>query len=66
MFITLEDETGIANLVVWPQVFEKYRRVVMGAGMIAMRGRIQREGGCPPRRPSAHRSLGRTRQHRRA
>ena len=44
MFITLEDETGIANLVVWPQVFEKFRRVVMGASMMAVRGRIQREG----------------------
>jgi error-prone DNA polymerase len=40
MFITLEDETGIANLVVWPQVFEKFRRVVMSASMIAVRGRI--------------------------
>jgi error-prone DNA polymerase len=44
LFITLEDETGIANLVVWPQTFEKFRRVVMGASMIAVRGRIQREG----------------------
>jgi error-prone DNA polymerase len=44
MFITLEDETGIANLVVWPQVFEKFRRVVMSASMIAVCGRIQREG----------------------
>ena len=44
MFITLEDETGIANLVVWPQVFKKFRRIVMGASMIAVRGRIQREG----------------------
>ena len=44
MFITLEDETGIANLVVWPQMFEKFRRVVMGASMIAVRGRVQREG----------------------
>ncbi|SFK86947.1 error-prone DNA polymerase [Methylocapsa palsarum] len=44
MFITLEDETGIANLVVWPQVFEKFRRVVMGASMMAVRSRIQREG----------------------
>jgi error-prone DNA polymerase len=30
--------------VVWPQVFEKFRRVVMSASMIAVRGRIQREG----------------------
>ena len=44
MFITIEDETGIANLVVWPQVLEKFRRVVMSASMIAVRGRIQREG----------------------
>ncbi|MEY9772139.1 error-prone DNA polymerase [Sinorhizobium fredii] len=44
MFITIEDETGIANLVVWVKVFEKYRRVVLGAGMIGVYGRIQREG----------------------
>jgi error-prone DNA polymerase len=44
MFITIEDETGIANLVVWPKVFERNRRTVLGAGMFAVRGRIQREG----------------------
>jgi error-prone DNA polymerase len=44
MFITLEDETGIANLVVWLKVFEKYRRIVLSAGMIGVYGRIQREG----------------------
>ncbi len=44
MFITLEDETGIANLVVWVKVFEKYRRIVLGAGMLGVYGRIQREG----------------------
>jgi error-prone DNA polymerase len=44
MFITLEDETGIANLVVWPDIFENNRPVVMGATMIAVTGRIQREG----------------------
>lgn len=44
MFITLEDETGIANLVVWTKVFETYRRVVMSSSMIAVHGRIQREG----------------------
>ena len=30
-FITLEDETGVANLVVWPDVFDKQRKIVMGA-----------------------------------
>ena len=44
LFITLEDETGIANLVVWPNVFEKCRKVVMGSSMLAASGRIQREG----------------------
>src|SRR3546814_1291096 len=44
MFITREDETGIANLVVWPQVFEKNRRIILSAGMFAVRGRVQREG----------------------
>ena len=44
MFITIEDETGIANLVVWAKTFEKYRRVVLGAGMLGVYGRIQREG----------------------
>ena len=39
LFITLEDETGIANLVVWPQTFEKFRRVVMG-GQHACRTRV--------------------------
>jgi error-prone DNA polymerase len=44
MFITIEDETGIANLVIWPKTFEKQRRVILGAGMMAVHGRIQREG----------------------
>ena len=44
MFVTIEDETGIANLVVWPKVFEQYRRTILSASMLAVRGRIQREG----------------------
>lgn len=44
MFITLEDETSAANLVVWPKVFEAHRRIVLSARMMAVRGRIQREG----------------------
>ncbi|MDM7457762.1 MAG: OB-fold nucleic acid binding domain-containing protein, partial [Paracoccus sp. (in: a-proteobacteria)] len=44
MFITLEDETGIANLVLWPKVFEAHRRIVLGAGMIGVEGRVQRAG----------------------
>jgi error-prone DNA polymerase len=44
MFITVEDETGIANLVIWTKVFEKFRRIILSSGMIAVKGRIQREG----------------------
>jgi error-prone DNA polymerase len=44
IFITLEDETGIANLVVWPHVFERFRAVVLGARLMAVRGAVQREG----------------------
>jgi error-prone DNA polymerase len=44
IFITLEDETGIANLVVWPDVFQRHRRLVMAAKMLACHGRVQKEG----------------------
>ncbi|MFB2608234.1 OB-fold nucleic acid binding domain-containing protein, partial [Rhizobium phaseoli] len=44
MFITIEDETGPANIVVWPSLFEKRRRIVLGSSMMAINGRIQREG----------------------
>ena len=44
MFITLEDETGIANLVIWPSLFERYRPLVLSAAMMAARGWVQREG----------------------
>lgn len=42
VFVTLEDETGIANLVVWPRVLEEFRRVVMGARLVEVAGRAQR------------------------
>ncbi|HJE24388.1 MAG TPA: error-prone DNA polymerase [Methylorubrum populi] len=44
MFMTLEDETGIANLIVRPELFERQRRVVLGARLMACRGRVQRVG----------------------
>jgi error-prone DNA polymerase len=44
MFITLEDETEVANLIVWPSLFERQRQVVLSAGLLACRGRVQREG----------------------
>jgi error-prone DNA polymerase len=44
VFITIEDETGIANLVIWPKLYERQRRVILSARMLAVHGRIQREG----------------------
>ena len=44
IFITLEDETGVANLVVWPKTFERYRRQVMTARLLRVTGELQREG----------------------
>ena len=42
-FITLEDETGIANLVVWPKVMEAFRKTIMRSRLIDIRGKIQRD-----------------------
>jgi error-prone DNA polymerase len=44
IFMTLEDETDIANIIVWPKVFEKNRRLVMTSRFLAVRGRLQRAG----------------------
>ena len=44
LFITIEDETGTANLIVWPAMFERFRRVVLAAGLLGCEGRLQREG----------------------
>jgi error-prone DNA polymerase len=45
MFMTIEDETDVANIIVWPSLFEKQRRLILSSGMMAVRGRYQREGG---------------------
>jgi error-prone DNA polymerase len=44
VFITLEDETGIVNIIVWPKILAANRRVVMTAEFLAVRGRLQRAG----------------------
>jgi error-prone DNA polymerase len=44
IFATLEDETGVANIIVWPKVLEQYRRVVLTARLMQVTGRLQREG----------------------
>jgi error-prone DNA polymerase len=47
IFMTMEDETGIANLVVWKHMFEIHRRVIMTAKLVACRGKLQIEGKPP-------------------
>jgi error-prone DNA polymerase len=44
VFMTLEDETDIANVIVWPKIFERNRRIVMTSRFLAVRGRLQRVG----------------------
>ncbi|MBV9015229.1 MAG: hypothetical protein JO058_06195 [Alphaproteobacteria bacterium] len=43
VFVTIEDETGIANLIVWPDTLERFRRAALGATLLYCRGRLQRE-----------------------
>ena len=44
VFLTLEDETGVSNIVVWRKVFEQHRRIVMGGRLLRVTGTLQREG----------------------
>jgi error-prone DNA polymerase len=44
VFLTLEDETGTGNIVVWPDRFERYRRITIGARLMRIEGRVQRSG----------------------
>ncbi len=40
-FITLEDESGVVNLVIWPDLMERQRKVIMGARLMEVRGRVE-------------------------
>ena len=44
IFLTLEDETGVSNIVVWPKLYEQFRRIVMGGRLLRVTGFLQREG----------------------
>jgi DNA-directed DNA polymerase III PolC len=44
IFMTLEDETGVANIIVWSKTFAKNRKAVLGSRLLAVRGQLQREG----------------------
>ena len=45
IFITLEDEFGVCNVIVWQKMFQKYRRAVVAGRLLRVTGRIQRESG---------------------
>ncbi|WP_417432603.1 error-prone DNA polymerase [Hoeflea sp.] len=45
VFETIEDETGVANIIVWPKVFEKFRAIVLGSRCVGVRGKLQNEEG---------------------
>ena len=44
IFATLEDETGTANVIVWPKTFERFRRIVLTSRLLKVTGELQREG----------------------
>lgn len=43
-FITIEDETGIANLVIWPDMMKRFRKAIMSARLLEVRGRVETDG----------------------
>ncbi len=45
LFMTIEDESGVANIVVWAKVFEKARSAVMGSRLLLVRGKVQNQSG---------------------
>ena len=44
IFITLEDETGISNIIIWKNIYQKYRRAVIAGRLLRVTGRLQRDG----------------------
>ena len=45
IFITLEDEFGVSNVIVWRKIYEKFRRAVIAGRLLKVTGHLQREGG---------------------
>lgn len=45
IFLTLEDETGVSNIIIWPKIFEIYRPVVLGARLVSVTGTLQNANG---------------------
>jgi DNA-directed RNA polymerase len=45
IFITLEDETGVVNIIVWRALYERFRRAVIAGRLLRVTGRLQRDSG---------------------
>ena len=45
IFMTIEDETGVANIIIWPKLFERQRPIIMAARFVAVTGKLQNEAG---------------------
>lgn len=45
IFLTLEDETGVINVIVWRKLYEQYRRAIIAGRLLRVTGRLQHEGG---------------------
>jgi DNA polymerase III alpha subunit len=45
VFLTLEDETGVINVIVWATIFERYRRAVIAGRLLRVTGRVERQAG---------------------
>ena len=46
VFLTLEDETGLLNVIVRPDIYEQYRRVIRTSSTLVIEGKLQKESGC--------------------
>ena len=44
IFLTLEDETGTCNVIVWKSVYERFRRAIIAGRLLRVTGRVQRQG----------------------
>ena len=53
--MTIEDETAVANIIVWPKVFERLRPIVLGARYVAVTGRVQKKVASSTSSPSSWR-----------
>ncbi len=45
IFLTLEDETGVVNVIVWRKMYERFRRAVIAGRLLRVTGRVQRDNG---------------------